>query len=58
MERLVRARGLTPEEAALRIDAQPPAEPKRALADVVIVNDGSLDHLRQQVLLAWRMMPK
>jgi dephospho-CoA kinase len=58
MERLVRARGLTPEEAALRIDAQPPAEPKRALADVVIVNDGSLDHLRQQVLQAWRMMPK
>jgi dephospho-CoA kinase len=58
IERLVRTRGLTPEEAALRIDAQPPVEPKLARADVVIHNDGSLDHLRCQVEEAWRRIAK
>ncbi len=53
IERLVRTRGLTPAEAALRIDAQPPPEPKRARADVVIVNDGSFADLRRQVVQAW-----
>lgn len=58
VERLVRTRGLTPAEAAARIDAQPPPETKLALADVVIRNDGSLDHLRCQVEEAWRRIPK
>jgi len=54
LERLVRMRGLTPEEAEARINAQPPVEPKLARADVVLYNDGSLDHLRCQVEEAWR----
>jgi dephospho-CoA kinase len=44
---------LTEEQAALRVDAQPPQEEKAALADLVIVNDGSLDELREKVEAAW-----
>jgi dephospho-CoA kinase len=51
--RLAASRGLTGEEAALRVDAQPPQEEKAALADVVIVNDGDLDELREKVERAW-----
>jgi dephospho-CoA kinase len=51
--RLVATRGLSEEEAALRVDAQPPQEQKAALADLVIVNDGNLDRLRQKVEAAW-----
>ena len=53
IERLVSARGLTEEAAALRVDAQPPQEEKAAVADLVIVNDGSLDALRAKVQAAW-----
>jgi dephospho-CoA kinase len=53
IERLVATRGLTPEEAALRVDAQPPQEEKAALADRVFVNDGGLDELRAKVEAAW-----
>jgi dephospho-CoA kinase len=52
--RLVRSRGLTPAEAALRVDAQPPQEEKVARADVVIVNDGDLAALRARVDAEWR----
>ncbi len=51
--RLMRERGLTEEEAALRVDAQPPQEEKAARADVVIVNDGGLDELWQRVEEEW-----
>jgi dephospho-CoA kinase len=51
--RLMSARGLTKKEAEMRIDAQPPQEKKSALADVVIVNDGNLDELRDKVEAAW-----
>ena len=51
--RLVAMRGLTEEEAALRVDAQPPQEEKAAVADLVIVNDGDLSDLRQKVEAAW-----
>jgi dephospho-CoA kinase len=51
--RLMSTRGLTRGEASLRVDAQPPQEEKAALADVVIVNDGTLDHLREKVRAAW-----
>jgi dephospho-CoA kinase len=51
--RLVRTRGMTEREAALRVDAQPPQEEKAAQADVVIVNDGDLDALREKVKAAW-----
>lgn len=57
IERLMRARKLTAEEAAERIGAQPPLESKLAMADVVIVNDGSLEHLRRQVRRAWAEIP-
>jgi dephospho-CoA kinase len=51
--RLMATRGLTEEEAALRVDAQPPQEAKAAAADLVIVNDGSLDSLWEKVKAAW-----
>jgi dephospho-CoA kinase len=53
IERLVKVRGLTEEEAALRVDAQPPQEEKVAVADLVLVNDGSLEALREKVAAAW-----
>ena len=53
IRRLVTARGLTEEEAVLRVDAQPPQEEKARLADRVLVNDGSLDQLREKVQRAW-----
>ena len=51
--RLMTTRGLTKEEAALRVDAQPPQEEKTALADLVIANGGNLDELREEVVAAW-----
>jgi dephospho-CoA kinase len=51
--RLVAGRGLTEAEAALRVDAQPLQEEKAALADLVLVNDGSLEALREKVEAAW-----
>jgi dephospho-CoA kinase len=51
--RLMTKRGLTEEQATLRIDAQPPQEDKAALADLVIVNDGDLAALRKKVKAAW-----
>ncbi len=53
IERLVNERGLAEEEAALRVDAQPPQEEKAAVADLVIVNDGSVEALREKVQAAW-----
>ena len=57
IERLVQMRGLTHDEAALRVDAQPPQEEKAALADRVLVNDGSLAQLQAQVRAAWEALP-
>jgi dephospho-CoA kinase len=53
IERLVKERGLAEQEAALRVDAQPPQEEKAAVADLVIVNDGSVEALREKVRAAW-----
>ena len=53
IERLVNERGLAEEDAALRVDAQPPQEEKVAVADLVLVNDGSLEALRENVRAAW-----
>jgi dephospho-CoA kinase len=53
IERLVATRGLKGKDAALRVDAQPPQAEKAALADVVIVNDGTMDDLREKVEAAW-----
>ena len=54
MRRLIEQRGLSEEEARVRLAAQPPIEEKLPLATDVIHNDGSLEDLRQQVTDAWR----
>ncbi len=52
-ERLLRDRGLTPEEADGMIAAQMPSELKRARADFIIENVGSRDELIAQVDALW-----
>jgi dephospho-CoA kinase len=56
--RLVR-RGLSPEDARARIAAQATDEQRRAVADVVLDNSGSLEHLAGQVDRFWveRVVP-
>jgi dephospho-CoA kinase len=53
LDRLLRTRGLTAEEALLRINAQQPQEEKARRADVVIDNGASLANTRRQVKEAW-----
>ncbi|MEW6045565.1 MAG: dephospho-CoA kinase [Bacillota bacterium] len=50
------ARGLSPEEAALAVEAQWPLERKRRLADFVVDNSGDLDRTRRQVERIWKVM--
>jgi dephospho-CoA kinase len=56
LERLMRTRKLSREEALLRIEAQPPQEDKVALADVVIDNSSSLKEMREQVEREWERL--
>ena len=56
IQRLIATRGLSAQEAILRIDAQPPQEEKTARADVVIDNSGNLEDVRRQVEQAWAML--
>jgi dephospho-CoA kinase len=58
LQRLVKERGLGEAEALSMIKAQMPAELKRARADIVIDNDGSLAHLEQQVEAAWASLER
>jgi dephospho-CoA kinase len=53
LERLVKDRGLRETEAMEMIAAQMPAELKRARADFVIDNDGTLTQLEQRVQDVW-----
>ena len=53
LERLVRDRGLRETEAMDMIAAQMPAELKRAGADFIIENAGTLNALEQQVADVW-----
>ena len=53
LERLVRERGLRETEAMDMIAAQMPAELKRAGADFIIENAGTLNALEQQVADVW-----
>jgi dephospho-CoA kinase len=53
LERLVH-RGLSTEDARSRINAQASDEQRRAIADVVIVNDSDLDELGRRVEAVWR----
>jgi len=59
LERLA-ARGLSADETRSRIAAQASDEQRRAIADVVIVNDGDLAQLDRQVADVWatRIEPK
>jgi dephospho-CoA kinase len=53
VRRLAEARGMDPADARARIAAQASREQRRAAADYVIVNGGSLDDLRAQVDAVW-----
>jgi dephospho-CoA kinase len=53
LDRLVRLRGMDPVAAQARIDAQLPLADKIAVADTVIVNDGTLADLAEQVTRLW-----
>ncbi len=52
-DRLIRDRGLAPEEATAMIRAQMPAALKRARADFVIDNTGSPEELRNRLDEVW-----
>jgi dephospho-CoA kinase len=54
IDRLVATRGMTADEARARIRAQATDEQRQAAADVVIVNDGTLDELTARVDEIWR----
>jgi dephospho-CoA kinase len=58
LERLVATRGMSEDEARMRIAAQPPQADKIAQADVVIDNSGALEQTRQQVEAAWSAIPR
>ncbi len=55
-QRLVRDRGMDPQEAAAMIDAQMPADTKRGQADYVIDNAGTHAQLEQKTLDVWRAL--
>jgi dephospho-CoA kinase len=54
VRRLVEKRGMREDDARARIARQASREERRARADVVIENSGSLDDLAAQVDRAWR----
>jgi len=56
LERLIRLRGVSEEDATNMVAAQMLAELKRARADFVIENDGSLDQLHKQVDAVWEQL--
>jgi dephospho-CoA kinase len=53
VERLLRERGMSEDEARARIAAQAPLEDKAAVADVIVDNDGPIEELEQQVDRLW-----
>jgi dephospho-CoA kinase len=52
--RLQAARGLSAEQAALRVAAQRPVAEKLRRADAAITNNGSLDDLTREIESAWQ----
>jgi dephospho-CoA kinase len=56
LDRLTRLRGMTPEDAQARIDAQATLADKIAAATYVIDNDGPLEQLAPQVDRVWRAL--
>ncbi|MEU8619879.1 dephospho-CoA kinase [Streptomyces sp. NPDC048623] len=53
LDRLVRLRGMTEEEARARMGAQATRAQRRAVADLLIDNDGPLEQLEPQVRKVW-----
>ncbi|MET9509335.1 dephospho-CoA kinase [Streptomyces flavidovirens] len=53
LDRLVRLRGMTEDEARSRMAAQASREKRLAIADLVIDNDGPLEALEPQVRKVW-----
>ncbi|WP_121746473.1 dephospho-CoA kinase [Streptomyces sp. E2N166] len=53
LDRLVRLRGMTEQDARARMAAQATREQRREIADVVIHNDVPLDELRRRVAEVW-----
>ncbi|MFD7334624.1 dephospho-CoA kinase [Streptomyces violascens] len=53
LDRLVRLRGMTPEEARARMAAQADRAQRLAVADLVVDNDGPLESLEPQVRKVW-----
>jgi len=53
VERVVRDRGLEPDEVRRRIAAQVSDQDRAAVADVLLDNDGDLEHLAPQVDRLW-----
>lgn len=58
IERLVRDRQMSPDEAEARVAAQASRADRVALADFVILNTGSLAELAEMVDLAWSWMTR
>lgn len=56
LARLVKERGMDEEDARRRMAAQTDREQRRAQADLVIVNDGSRERLRDEVRRLWPAM--
>jgi len=54
VERLMRKRGMSQEDATQRVDAQSAQKEKLSAANVVITNNGSYDDLWKQVSEAWK----
>jgi dephospho-CoA kinase len=54
VERLMRKRGLSQEDALQRVQVQAAQKEKLAAANVVIINNGSYDDLWKQVSEAWK----
>ncbi|TDF48404.1 dephospho-CoA kinase [Streptomyces sp. WAC05374] len=53
LDRLVRLRGMTEDEARARMAAQATRDQRRAVADLIIDNDGPLEKLEPQVRTVW-----
>lgn len=56
LDRLVRLRGMAEAEARARMDAQAGREQRRAVADLIIDNDGPLEDLEPQVRKVWEQL--
>lgn len=53
LDRLMRLRGMSRDDAMARISAQATDEERRAVADIAIANDGTPEELDRQVAAAW-----